>query len=131
MASIVPETSAIKVQVHPAYMGNPNHYAVEFAPREGEMRYWRIAYPRNGPNTVWKGIGPTGGAKISTVLHNFMKGPTSVNGIAMIFFGAGDAINPNTAAYVIFTGGLPKVMAFGCADKALGQPSVWQMVEIS
>ena len=58
--------------MHENYVGTPGSYAVEFALRIGELRYWRIAYPQSGPNVIAKGVGPADGGGVGMVLREFL-----------------------------------------------------------
>ncbi len=124
------DTTNLKCRVHNPYLGDPNLYAVEFAPRFGEIHYWRIAYPGVGLQPVQKGIGPAGGAGRSGVLQNSLEGSTELKGVAMKFFGAGDPLTPSTAAYVVFNCNPPTFLAFGCAKEPYGLPSSWQPFDL-
>lgn len=125
-----PETVNLRGQVHNAYLGNPNLRAVEFVPRFGEIRYWRIAYPSDGPQPVKMGIGPAGGGGVSGTLESFVEGTVDINGMHMKFFGAGNALTPSTAAYIVFQQKFPVHFAFGYADRPDGNPPLWQPVTL-
>lgn len=114
-----------KVRTHNAYLSNPALKAVEFVTRLGELRYWRIAYPRSGPQAVIRGVGPAGGCGVSHIHRDFVEGTVDINGIPMVFFGQGDAISPSSAAYVAFKSAFPSSIAFGWAQEPFGCPSQW------
>ena len=123
--------SGLTGRVHNTYLGNPNLRAVEFTPRFGELRYWRIAYPSNGPSPVDKGIGPAGGGGVGGALNSFVEGTVDILGVSMKFFGAGDALTPATAAYIVFQHEFPRRLAFGSATEPYGIPTQWQPIELS
>ncbi len=124
------EATNLKGQVHNTYLGNPDLRAVEFAPRFGEIRYWRIAYPSAGPEPVMRGIGPTDGGGLTSVLEDFVEGSVDIKGVHMKFFGAGNALTASTAAYIVFEHEFPADLAFGYATKPFGHPESWQPIKI-
>ncbi len=73
-----------------------------------------------------KGVGPAGGGGVSVVHESFVEGTVDLNGIRMKFFGAGNVINPSTAAYIVFEQKFPAHLAFGYVDKPDGIPALWQ-----
>jgi hypothetical protein len=114
-----------KARVHHSYLGNPSLKAVEFVTRFGELRYWRIAYPRSGPQAVRRGVGPAGGGGVASGNRDFVEGIADIDGVPMTFFGAGDAISPSTAAYAAFESAIPTDIAFGYANEPFGVPAQW------
>lgn len=118
-------------RAHNTFLGQANLRALEFHPRFGELRYWRIAFPAAGPSPVRRGIGPSGGGGLVGVLSAFVEGMVDLDGVAMKFFGAGDALSPGTSAYVVFDNVFPKRVAFGWAHHADGLPAEWWPLEVS
>lgn len=129
-ASTIPETTGLQGRIHNTYLGNPSLRAVEFFPRFGEMHYWRIAYPSDGPTPVNWGIGPAGGGGVGGVLQSFIEGTVDLAGVPMKFFGAGNPLNPSTAAYIVFEHEFPTRLAFGSAAEPFGIPTQWQPIEL-
>lgn len=108
------EQSAVVAKVHRNYLGDPNVTAVEFRPRFGELSYWRIAFPSNGPRPYSWGAGPANGGGISGRKVCSIEGRRlKVLGILMNFVGAANVISPSTAAYTVFKGQLPETLFFG------------------
>ncbi len=124
------ETGDLRVAVHNPYQNDPRLYAVEFRPRFGEIRYWRIAYPA-GAEPVHQGTGPAAGGGVGASLTEFVEGTVELEGREMKFFGAGNAITPATATYVVFTGENPDFLAFSVANQPFGIPDQWVPVRFS
>lgn len=123
-----PGTNPFKVTVHKDYLGKPGLVAVEFTPRFGELRYWRVAYPQSGPLAVAKSFGPAGGGGVSMVLREFLEGTTVEHGHHMNFFGSGDPLSPHTSAYAAFQDGCPDQIWFGWSKEPFGMPSEWHPI---
>jgi len=50
----VDEQGPYVMKLHNPYLGNLNAFAVEIRPRFGELTYWRIGYPEDGPRpSAW------------------------------------------------------------------------------
>lgn len=118
------ETGDVRVAVHNPYQGDPRLYAVEFRPRFGELRYWRIAYPATLAPTH-RATGPAGGGGVGAMLTEFIEGTVELEGKQMKFFGAGSAITPGTAAYVVFLDENPDFLAFAVANGPFEVPRQW------
>ncbi len=118
----------LHVVVHHPYAGDANLHAVEFRPRFGELRYWRIAYPAE-VTLVQRGTGPARGAGLSTVLTDYVQGIVELRSREMRFVGSGDAITPGTSAYVAFSR-MPDLLAFGLAVSPSAVPSEWKLISI-
>jgi hypothetical protein len=125
MTRRVEETANYKIRVHDKYLGNPGLRAVEFLPRFGELRHWRIAYPKYGTQPTLIGTGPAGGGGAGAVLQMVAKGNVTIGGVDMEFIGSGDALTPGTSVYAVFEQKFPPQVAFGWANDAGGIPAVW------
>lgn len=124
------ETGDLRVAVHNPYQGDPRLYAVEFRPRFGELRYWRIAYPENLAPTH-RAIGPAAGGGVGSMLTEFIEGTVELAGRQMKFFGGGTAITPGTAAYVVFRDENPDVLAFSVANGPFEIPAQWIPIQFA
>jgi hypothetical protein len=118
------ETENLRVAVHNPYQGDATLYAVEFRPRFGELRYWRIAYPA-GITLISRGTGPVGGGAVGSMLTDVIMGTVPLADRQMEFFGAGTAITPGTAAYVVFRNENPDFLAFSVANAPFDIPERW------
>jgi hypothetical protein len=127
----VDETPNFKGRPHNRYLGKADLRAVEFLPRFGELRYWRIAFPTDGPQPVMKGTGPAGGCGVGPILHAAVEGTVEIGGMHMNFFGAGDALTPANSAYIVFEQRFPVHMAFGWAEEPFGSPAEWWPVKLA
>lgn len=108
------EQSPLVVKIHKNYLGDPNATAVEFRPRFGELTYWRIAFPADGPRPSSWGSGPANSGGISTMKIASIEGKgLEVLGNQMDFIGAGNALSASTSAYVVFKGPLLNRLFFG------------------
>jgi len=118
----VEEQSPYVVKVHKPYLGDSNAIAVEIRPRFGELTYWRIGYPLDGPRPSAWGSGPANGGGISAITNQVMEGVRGieVEGIQMEFVGAGNTLSPSTSAYVVFQHRTPSRLFFGVAKEAFG-----------
>lgn len=97
------EQSPLVVKIHENYLGNPDITAVEFRPRFGELTYWRIAFPTNGPHPSSWGTGPANGGGISGMKVSSIEGRgLEIQGISMDFIGSGNTLSASTSAYVVF-----------------------------
>ena len=130
VARTIPDTQKIKGRPHNSYLGNPDLRAIEIVSRFEEIPYWRIAYPANGPQPVDFGVGPAGGCGIKGTQQSVIAGTVDIDGVSMQFRGAGDAITPSTAAYMVFQHSLPARMYFGNAAEAFGHPSLWYRIDV-
>lgn len=130
-ASSPTDLHPFNARIHNTYIGNPSLKAVEFVPRFGERRFWRIAHPSSGPKAVVRGVGPAGGGGVGGTHRDFVEGTVDINGVQMLFFGSGDPISPSTGAYVGFESAFPTDVAFGWCDEPYGIPSQWWSMKLS
>lgn len=108
------EQSPLVIKIHKNYLKDPNATAVEFRPRFGELTYWRIGFPADGPHPSSWGSGPANGGGISSMKISSIEGKKlEVRGIQMDFVGAGNTLSASTSAYVVFKGQLPDSLFFG------------------
>jgi len=115
------EQSPLVVKIHKNYVGNPNATAVEFRPRFGELTYWRIAFPADGPRPSSWGSGPANGGGISSMKISSIEGKgLELSGIRMDFVGAGNMLSASTSAYVVFESQLPDKLFFGISREPSG-----------
>lgn len=119
---LVEEQGPYIIKVHNPYLRDPNAIAVEIRPRFGELTYWRIGYPVEGPRPSAWGSGPANGGGISAVTNQVMEGVRGiqVQGIPMEFVGAGNTLSPSTSAYIVFQSQTPSKLFFGVAKEAFG-----------
>jgi hypothetical protein len=126
----IPDTAKFKLRPHNSYLGNPDLRAIEIASRFEDIPYWRIAYPAVGPHPVNFGVGPAGGGGIRSVHQSVVHGTVDIGGVPMQFRGAGDAITPSTAAYMVFQNQFPARLYFGNAAEAFANPSLWYPIDV-
>lgn len=120
------------VRVHPNYLGQAGMMAIEIRPRFGELRYWRWAFPKSGPQPMRWGTGPANGHGIGAVETETITGEyESIQGVPMAFVGAGSRISAATSAYAVFDEALPARCFFGTADEAFASDATGQILEIN
>lgn len=118
-------------KVHKDYSGREGHTAIEVRPRFGEINYWRLAFPSDGPQPVDWGTGPANGGGIGGPKFNTLKGEYSdLGGMPMKFVGAGNPISASTSAYAVFEGELPEKFFFGVAKEAFGTKAEGVIIDI-
>ena len=128
----IEERSPYVIQVHNGYGGNPNAVAVEVRPRFGELTYWRIAFPADGPKPTQWGSGPAGGGGISPISYTrFEATGLKIQGIDLALVGCANALSGATSAYIVFQGNVPDRIFFGIADQPLGTPTEWLQIQQS
>jgi hypothetical protein len=114
-----------------AYLGKPGITALELRPRFGERRYWRLAFPSDGPQPISWGVGPSNGGGIGSDKSSIVEGEWGdIGGAPMKFVGCGDAISASASAYAVFAGKLPKRFFFGIAREPFGSPPSGTLVEL-
>ena len=120
------------VKVHTDYLGQPGMTAIEVRPRFGELRYWRWAFPKSGPQPIRWGTGPANGRGIGAVETETITGEfSSIQGTPMSFVGAGSAISASTSAYAVFEQSLPTRFFFGTANEPFGSEAKGQIIEVT
>jgi hypothetical protein len=118
------------VKVHANYLGQSGLTAIEIRPRFGELRYWRWAFPKAGPQPKRWGTGPAGGRGIGSVETETFTGEfDSIGDTPMSFVGAGSPISAATSAYAVFDGALPTKCFFGTAIEAFGAEATGSIIE--
>jgi hypothetical protein len=106
------------VKIHKNYLGQPGAHAIEVRPRFGEITYWRLAFPSNGPQPIRWGVGPANGGGISGRSSDVIEGEYSdIEGAPMKFYGAADRLTASISSYAVFVGELPEKMFFGVAKE--------------
>lgn len=119
------------VKTHDNYLGRNNHRAIEVRPRFGEVAYWRLAFPSNGPQPIHWGAGPAGGGAIGNVKQSGLEGEYSdIAGQPMKFVGAGNPLSAATSAYAVFEGSLPERLFFGVAKEPFGTEAEGLVIEV-
>jgi hypothetical protein len=110
-------------RVHYSFQNQADLVAVEVRPRFGEVMFWRLGVPMGADRVTW-GSGPAGGKGPSGVSFSaLIDAKGIVQGSEVLWFGAADRLSPSVSAYVVFRGALPRFIAFGVADSALGLPT--------
>jgi hypothetical protein len=118
---VLPSQDPFVTKLHDVYLGDLSRKAIEVRPRFGEERYWRFAFPSDGPQPVGWGVGPANGGGLAAVRTETVEGEyENLDGVAMKFIGVGNPITPATSAYVVFDGELPKKFFFGLAKEPFG-----------
>jgi hypothetical protein len=120
-----------RMSVHQNHGGQIGLTAFELGPRFGEIRHWRWAYPKAGPAPVTWGHGPSGGGGISQVMTEVLEGEADFASDRFRFVGAGNALTPNTSAYIVFDGLVPQSLAFGIANGPWMIPDLWQRLRVA
>jgi hypothetical protein len=119
------------LRTHQDYCGRKGHSAIEIRPRFGEIHYWRLAFPIDGPQPITWGTGPANGGGIGGAQINAIDGEINIADIQMKFVGAGNPLTASTSAYAEFDGNLPKKFFFGAANEPFGIESQGHIVEIN
>jgi len=120
-----------RLAVHQSYRGRAGVTAFEIGPRFGEVRHWRLAYPKAGPAPVSWGHGAAGGGGTSSVHLDVLQGEVDFAGERFVFTGSGDALSPATSAYLAFSGPMPRKLAFGVAKAPHEVPAEWFPLGVS
>jgi len=128
----VEEQSPYVVKVHKPYLRDPNAIAVEIRPRFGELTYWRIGYPLDGPRPSAWGSGPANGGGIAGIRNQTMEGVRiEIQGIQMEFVCAGNTLSPSTSAYIVFQNSTPNRLFFGVAKEAFSLDMQGMLFDLS
>ncbi|MEW6142602.1 MAG: TIR domain-containing protein [Chloroflexota bacterium] len=123
--------SSIVIKLHRTYLGSPDNVAVEFRPRFGELTYWRISYPANGPQPIRWGSGPANGGGISSEKRDYLDlRKVVLEGEEMNLVGCGNMLSPSTSAYVVFKGCLPQKLFFGLSKEAFSTDMRGQIFDV-
>ena len=118
---VVPEQNQVLLKTHYGYLGQPGRLAIEVRPRFGELRYWRLAFPKGGAQPIQWGTGPANGAAIGAMKQEAIEGEfPDIAGEPMKFVGAGNPISASTSAYAVFDTRLPTRFFFGVAKEPFG-----------
>ena len=115
---------------HLIYSGNANRTAIEVRPRFGELRNWRLGFPKSGLQPVSWGIGAANGGGIDFAQFSIIEGEQSYkNGMTMRIYGGGAAISSSTSAYAVFESALPTLVSFGVSNAADTLPKTAELFE--
>ena len=125
------QQSNLVVKVHRPYGNDASKVAVEIRPRFGELTYWRIAVPADGPAVVALGHGPANGGGLAPVQSATLEGTIEISGIPMRFVGAGDALSAAASAYAVFDGEMPARLFFGTSREAFGTDMTGTLLDLS
>ena len=127
-----PERDPYIVKLHNQYLNQPGRLAVEVRPRFGEIRYWRFAFPENGPQPAAWGAGPANGGGIGAVHTETVEGIfPDIAGARMKFVGAGNPLSPATSAYAVFDHQLPDRFFFGVAKEPFGVEASGNVIQVN
>jgi len=119
------------IKTHNSYLNQLNHNAIEIRPRFGEIAYWRLAFPSNGPQPIHWGAGPANGSGISSMQIGTVTGEyENIGGTQMKFIGAGTPLSPSTSAYAVFEGKLPKRFFFGNSKETFSAEAKGVIIEL-
>jgi len=120
------------IKIHDKYLNQVNKNAIEIRPRFGEIAYWRLAFPSDGPQPMRWGAGPSNGGGISSMRIGTITGEyNNIGGIPMKFIGAGSSLSPSTSAYAVFEGGLPKRFFFGKSNETFSTEAEGVIIELN
>jgi len=119
------------VKVHHNYLGRDNQNAIEVRPRFGEVSYWRLAFPSNGPQPIQWGTGPANGGGIGAVTFGVFTGDyENVGGVPMKVVGAQSPLSPSTSAYAVFEGPVPNRFFFGTSKETFAGEAQGLIIEL-
>lgn len=119
------------VKTHDRYLNQVNHNAIEIRPRFGEVAYWRLAFPSDGPQPIHWGAGPANGSGISSMQIGTITGEyDNIGGFPMKFIGAGSPLSPSTSAYAVFEGSLPRKFFFGKSKETFPTEAEGVIIEL-
>ena len=120
------------VKTHDRYFNQVNQNAIEIRPRFGEIAYWRLAFPSDGPQPIHWGAGSSNGGGISSIQIGTITGEyDNIGGVPMKFIGAGSSLSPSTSAYAVFEGSLPKRFFFGKSNEAFSTKVEGVIIELN
>jgi hypothetical protein len=118
---VVPDQNQVLVKIHNGYLGQPGRLAIEVRPRFGELRYWRLAFPKGGVQPIQWGTDPANGGGIGALKQEVIEGEyPDIAGEPMKFIGAGNPISASTSAYAVFDTRFPDRFFFGVAKEPFG-----------
>jgi hypothetical protein len=119
------------IKIHNRYLNRDNFCAIEVRPRFGEITYWRLAFPSDGPQPFQWGAGPANGGGISSMQIGTLTGEyENIGGVPMKFIGAGTSLSPSTSAYAVFKGDLPKKFFFGKSNETFSTEAEGLVIEL-
>lgn len=118
-------------KVHQDYCERKGQSAIEARPRIGEIKYWRMAFPSNGPQPIQWGTGTANGGGVSGLKFSAIEGEFNIDRIPMKFIGAGNPLSASTSAYAVFEGDLPSKFFFGVAKEPFSAKTKGITVELS
>jgi hypothetical protein len=118
------ELQELRWQVHPAYLGDPELFAVEARPRVGSWQYVAVATPQ--PGFEQSGVGapggkPTGGGQIDSG-----EGTVELEGEMCAFVTMRGPVSPGASIYSVFRGRVPHWVAVGKPDGPWELPRSWE-----
>lgn len=120
------------VKIHEGYLNQANQNAIEIRPRFGELVYWRLAFPSDGPQPIHWGAGPSNGGGISSMQIGTITGEyDNIGGTPMKFMGAGSSLSPSISAYAVFEGSLPKKFFFGKSNETFSTEAEGMIIELN
>jgi hypothetical protein len=120
------------IKTHNNYLNQPNNNAIEIRPRFGEIAYWRLAFPSDGPQPIDWGAGPANGCGILTMQIGIITGEyESIGGAPMKFFGAATSLSPSTSAYAVFDGKIPTRLFFGSSNDTFSTKAEGMIIELN
>jgi hypothetical protein len=120
------------IKTHNSYLNRLNHNAIEIRPRFGEIAYWRLAFPSDGPQPIHWGAGPANGGGISAMQIGTITGEyENIGGAPMKFIGAGTSLSLSTSAYAVFDGKLPKRFFFGSSNETFSAEAKGMIIELN
>lgn len=125
-----PQTQYI-CKVFEQYNGTTKSTVVEIRPRFGEIKFWRVAVPKNIPVSRW-GCGSVDGTdSMSGILYEVIENADgTINGTQVTGFGAGDTLTSNNAVKIVFDNQIPDFIGFGLCEEppygAIGQMEIYK-----
>jgi hypothetical protein len=110
-------------RTHSNYPGLDFSTVIEVRPRFGQIGRWQIAIPSPALVVAW-GIGPSGGVETldTDKPMDVYRGPDTINGMPVTWFGANAKLSPWKSAYVGLFGDLPDFVAITAAGELPDQP---------
>ena len=91
----ISKETQFKWKIHPCYAGDPSLTAIEVAPRQDSIPYWRFAIPRSAQAARW-GVGAAGGGEISPIKFGVARGTGRYGSYDVAWFGAANGVSNMT-----------------------------------
>lgn len=126
-----PDLKEFLIHLRRDFLGVSGQAALEFGPPRGRSFFFRLGWPKDGPQPVAVGVGPAGGSGPLGFMHDKVEEDVKLGDRWYRYFGASNPLTATASAYLVFaTADVPSTLVAGVAPAPIGPPARWSRIDL-